>query len=105
MKRNQVIAAMQALPEDCDAEFAVVEREKMIDIIFAKSNFILLASEVCRKDYQIDDWRGVLVDVFSMLGQRDKAKAVVCATAIEFNKMGQTIDEVIFDSIAKLAMR
>ena len=29
MKRNQIIAAMNALPEDCDVEFGVIPLEKL----------------------------------------------------------------------------
>lgn len=65
MKRNQVIAAMQALPEDCDIEFSVMPREKMVDITSAQSNFIFLARKTIKKNYEISDWPFALFDVFS----------------------------------------
>lgn len=105
MKRNQVIAAMQALPEDCDIEFSVMPREKMVDITSAQSNFIFLACKTLKKDYEISDWPFALFDVFSELGQGDQAKAVLMSTAVDFNRREQAIDAAAFESLAKLAMR
>ena len=105
MKRNQIIAAMQALPEDCDIEFSVMPREKMVEVTAAQSNFIFLARKTLKKDYQILDWPDALVDVFSELGQGDQAKAVLISTAVDFHKRERAIDEAAFESLAKLAMR
>lgn len=105
MKRNQVIAAMQALPEDCDAEFNVLPLDKSVEIMSMLSIFLALAEERFDTEYEVEDWPLAIVDVFSRLDLGVEALALyVQSKTVQEQRVSEANDQAM-RRLAKLAMR
>lgn len=105
MKRNQVIAAMNALPEDCDVEFGVIPLEKQVEMMTFMANFLTLASMYKGTNYDPEQRREALVDIFKKLGYGKEAAYVVVSSAAEFDKRFKEASDNCMQSLARLAMQ
>lgn len=101
MKRNQIIAAMNALPEDCDIEFDVTLLERQADMMSFMSSFLALAGKARGEDYEPGQWNTALVGVFSRLGLGEEA----LKSAVDFGNRVEETNGNATQSLAKLAMR
>lgn len=105
MKRNQVIAVMNALPEDCDVEFGVIPLEKQVEMMTFMANFLALASRYKGTNYDPEQRREALVDIFEKLGYGKEAAYVVVSSAAEFDKRFKEASDNCMQSLARLAMQ
>lgn len=104
MKRNQVIAAMQALPEDCDVDFDVIPLDKSVEMMSALSAFITLAGERFDTEYEIEELPLALVDVFSRLGLGVEALTLYVQSKNEHKQLSSEANDRAMRHLAKLAM-
>lgn len=108
MKRNQVIAAMNALSEDCDVEFGVITLERQTELMTFMALFLALASyshEENHEPYEPGQWYTAIIDVFSRLDMEPESKALVLQSAIIFKDKMIELDGNNMQSLAKLAMQ
>ena len=105
MKRNQVIAAMNALPEDCEAEFSIIPLDRQVEMMTFMADFLTLASEASGKNYEPGQWHTALVDVFSRLGLGKEASYLVLKSAADFDNRVEEANGNAMQSIAELAMQ
>lgn len=105
MKRNQIIAAMNAMPEDCDIEFDVILLERQVEMMSFMSSFLALAGKARGEDYEPGQWNTALVGVFSRLGLGEEAHYLVLKSAVDFGDRVEETNGKAMQSLAKLAMR
>lgn len=105
MKRNQVIAAMNALPEDCEAEFNIIPLYRQVEMMTFMADFLTLASEARGENYEPGQWHTALVDVFSRLGLGKEASYLVLKSAADFDNRVEEANGNAVQSLAKLAMQ
>lgn len=104
MKRNQIIAAMNMLPEDCDVDFGLATTIRQVELASMMSVFMALASIYKQKTYELEEWPTALNDVFSSLGLEKEAKAALASTVVRFDRRIKEMDDSAIDWLAKLAM-
>ena len=105
MKRNQIIAAMNALPEDCEAEFDIIPLDRQVEMMTFMANFLTLASKARGENYEPGQWHTALIDVFSKLGLGKEASYLVFKSAVDFDNRVEESNDNCMQYIAKLAMQ
>lgn len=105
MKRNQIIAAMNTLPEDCEAEFGIIPLDRQVEMMTFMADFLTLASMARGEDYETGQWHTALVDVFSRLGLGKEASYLVLKSAADFDNRVEEANGNAMQSLAKLAMQ
>lgn len=105
MKRNQSIAAMNALPEDCEAELSIIPLDRQVEMMTFMANFLALASKASGENYEPGQWHIALIDVFSRLGLGKEASYVVLKSAADFYNRVEEANGNAMQNLAKLAMQ
>lgn len=105
MKRNQVIAAMNALPEDCEAEFSIIPLDRQVEMMTFMANFLALASKARGENYEPGQWHTALIDVFSRLGLGNEASYLVLKSAVDSDNHVEETNGNAMQYLAKLAMQ
>lgn len=105
MKRNQIIAAMNALPEDCEVEFSIIPLDRQVEMMTFMADFLTLASMASGENYEPEQWHTALVDVFSRLGLGKEASYLVLKSAADFDNRVEEANGNAMQNLAKLAMR
>lgn len=105
MKRNQIIAAMNTLPEDCEVEFNIIPLDRQVEMMTFMANFLTLASKARGENYEPGQWHTALVDVFSKLGLGKEASYLVLKSAADFDNRVEEANGNAMQSLAKLAMQ
>lgn len=105
MKRNQIIAAMNALPEDCEMEFDIIPLDRQVEMVTFMANFLALASKYKGTNYEPECWHEALVDIFEKLGLGKEAAYMVVSFATEYDKRIEEANDNCMQSLAKLAMQ
>lgn len=105
MKRNQIIAAMNALPEDCEVEFSIIMLDRQVEMMTFMTDFLTLASMAMSENYEPGQWHTALVDVFSRLGLGKEASYLVLKSAADFDNRVEEANGNAMQSLAKLAMQ
>lgn len=107
MKRNQIIAAMNALPEDCEVEFGIIPLDRQVEMMTFVANFLTLASKARGENYEPGQWHTALIDVFSRLGLGNGKEAtyLVLKSAADFGNRVEEANGNAMQYLAKLAMQ
>lgn len=105
MKRNQIIAAMNALPEDCEVEFNIIPLDRQVEMMTFMANFLTLASKARGENYEAGQWHTALVDVFSRLGLGKEAFYLVLKSAVDYDNHAEETNGNAMQFLAKLAMQ
>lgn len=105
MKRNEVIAAMNALPEDCEAEFSIIPLDRKVEMMTFMADFLTLASEASGENYEPGQWHTAFIDVFSKLGLGKEAFYLVLKSAADFDNRVEEANGNAMQSLARLAMQ
>lgn len=105
MKRYQIIAAMNALPEDCEVEFNIIPLDRQVEMMTFMADFLTLASKARGENYEPGQWHTALIDVFSRLGLGKEASYLVLKSAADFDNRVEEANGNAMQYLAKLAMQ